>query len=276
MLALVKLLLRKGVAFGEFIQILKQAYVKAAEEQLLASEGKATTSRIAIVTGLTRKDVGQLRKSPITHKSIPATYNRATRVVSGWLEDTEFCTPDGYPEVLLIHGKEKSFEVLVNRYSGDMPTKAMLDELERANIIRRIEKKHVCLQRRAYIPTNDEDEAITILGTDVALLISTIDHNMVNKDNQLRFQRKVCYDSTPEKGLEKFHMLVNQDSQCLLEHFNKWLAQHEQDSNPEVIMSGRKKVGVGIYYFEEEVSAEKKQNPPQNKDISTTHPFRGE
>ncbi|HHL19180.1 MAG TPA: hypothetical protein ENJ33_05550, partial [Thiothrix sp.] len=58
MLALVKLLLRKGVAFGEFIQILKQAYVKAAEEQLLASEGKATTSRIAIVTGLTRKDVG--------------------------------------------------------------------------------------------------------------------------------------------------------------------------------------------------------------------------
>jgi hypothetical protein len=262
MLSLVKLLLRKGVAFGEFIQILKQAYVKAAEEQLLASEGKATTSRIAIVTGLTRKDVGQLRKSPITHKSIPVTYNRATRVVSGWLEDTEFCTPDGYPEVLLIHGKEKSFEALVNRYSGDMPTKAMLDELERANIIKRIEKKHVCLRRRAYIPTNDENEAITILGTDVALLISTIDHNMVNKSSNLHFQRKVCYDSTPEKGLEQFHTIVNQDSQCLLEHFNKWLAQHEQDSNPEIKNSGRKKVGVGIYYFEEDAHDSASKNKP--------------
>jgi hypothetical protein len=262
MLSLVKLLLRKGVAFSEFVQVLKQAYVEVAERQLLTSEGKATTSRIAIVTGLTRKDVAQLRKLPLTPETISSKYNRATRVISGWLEDSEFCTLDGYPEVLLINGKEKSFEALVNRYSGDMTTKAMLDELERVGVIKRIEKKHVSLQRRAYIPAGDEDEAITILGTDVALLISTIDHNMTHDNEALHFQRKVCYDNLPEDCLEEFQSMVNQDGQHLLEKLNQWLAQHDRDANPDAKGDGQKRAGVGIYYFEEQVV---KQDPQEEK-----------
>jgi hypothetical protein len=250
----VKILLRKGIAFNEFMQVAKQAYVAASEKQLIASDGKATTSRVAIVTGLTRKDVAYIRKHPFTADSISTKYNRSTRVISGWLEDEEFCTPGGYPEVLPINGKEKSFAALVDRYSGNMTTKAMLDELESVGIVKRIEKKHVSLQHHAYIPSGDEEEAFTIMGSDVALLISTIDHNMSNESDDARFQRKVCYDNLPDDCISEFKVMVNRDSQLLLENFNTWLSEHDRDSNAKSEGTGRKKAGVGIFYFEEDAS----------------------
>jgi hypothetical protein len=253
LLPLTEILLGKGVTFNETAQVLKQAYVFVAEQQLLKSEGKATTSRIAIITGLTRKDVAALRKTPLKAESVTPKYNRATRVINGWQEDEEFCTSGGFPAVLPINGKEKSFETLVNRYSGDMTAKAMLDELEATDVVALIEKKYVSLQRRAYLSVGDEDEAISILGTDVSLLIKTIGHNMINKKEEVWFQRKVCYDNLPIECLNNFQEMIGQDSQALLEKSNDWLRQHDRDANPDAQGSGKKRAGVGIYYFEEDM-----------------------
>ncbi len=264
LIPLVKILLRKGVAFNEFMQIVKQAYVDVAAQKLIKSDGKATTSRIAIVTGLTRKDVAQIRKSPFTAESISTKYNRSMRVISGWLEDKEFCTPGGYPEVLPINGEEKSFAALVERYSGNMTTRAMLDELESVGIVKRIEKEHLSLQHHAYVPSGDEEETLTIMGTNVSLLISTIDHNMTSP-NEPWFQRKVSYDNLPEECIEQFQALVNRDSQRLLESFNNWLLQHDRDSNPEIKGSGQKRAGVSIFYFETDAPDKKGKEAHQER-----------
>ncbi len=256
---LVKILLRKGVAYSELMQVIKQVYVDSTEKQLIESEGKATTSRIAIITGLTRKDVAQIRKSPLTPDSVSQKYNRSLRVINGWLEDPEFCTPGGYPEVLPIHGVEKSFEKLVERYSGNMTSRAMLDELESVGIVKRIEKEHVSLQHHAYLPSSDEKEAFTIMGTDVALLISTIDHNMNNEPENARFQRKVCYDNIPDECLTELRTMVNKEGQALLEKLNTWFLQHDRDSNPEIKGKGHNRAGVGIFYFEEDMPDQKDQ-----------------
>jgi hypothetical protein len=37
-----------------------------------------------------------------------------------------------------------------------------------------------------------------------------------------------------------------------LEKLDRWLAQHDRDSNPKIEGAGRKRVGLGIYYFEED------------------------
>jgi len=251
-LPLTEILLHKGVVYSEIAQILKQVYVSVAEQNLLKSEGKATTSRIAITTGLTRKDVAALRKTSPGVETVSAKYNRATRVINGWQQDEEFCTTGGFPAVLAINGDEKSFEALVNRYSGDMTSKAMLDELESTETIKIIEGKYASLQRRAYLPIGDEDEAITILGTDVSLLIQTIGHNMLSEKEELRFQRKVCYDNLPQECLDSFQEMVGKDSQELLEKSNDWLRQYDRDANPNAEKgSGKKRAGIGIYYFEE-------------------------
>ena len=257
LLPLTEVLLTKGVTYSEISQILKQVYVSVAEQNLLKSEGKATTSRIAIITGLTRKDVAALRKSPLEAQSVSAKYNRATRVINGWQEDKEFCTPGGFPAVLAINGKEKSFEALVSRYSGDMTSKAMLDELKSTDIIEIIEGKYASLQRRAYLAIGDEDEVMNILGVDVSLLIQTIGHNMFSKKEELRFQRKVCYDNLPLECLDSFQKMIGKDSQALLEKSNDWLRQYDRDgTNHKEKGSGKKRAGIGIYYFEEDMFEE--------------------
>ncbi len=259
-LPLVKILVRKGVSFGEFSQLIKRAYVEAAETSLMASEGKATTSRLAIVTGLTRKDAAQLRKAPETDESTVNKYNRSIRVIRGWLEDTNFGTSDGHPRVLTLSG-DASFETLVGRYSGDMPTKAMLDELLRVGVVEKHNENLVSLLRRAYIPVGDEGEKLAILGADVALLIGTIDHNLTAPANEGLFQRKVAYNNLPDECLPEFKLLVNKHGQQFLERLNTFLAKHDQDRTPlsSNSSSSRNHAGVGIYYFEEPLKAKSKE-----------------
>lgn len=259
---IVTIIMRKGIAFGEFSQVAKSVYIEVAEEQLLQAEGKATTSRISIMTGLTRKDVGALRKNKSEDgviTDVSQKYNRSVRVISAWLEDNEFCTEHGYPRTLLIHGDIGSFESLVVKYSGDMPVRAMLDELKRVGVLEVIGTDHVSLLRHAYIPEGDETEKLSILGEDVPLLIATIDNNI--NGEKIRFQRKVCYNNLPPECLDDFQKKVNIDGQHLLEKFNEWLIKHDRGSELNTEDSGRMKAGVGIFYFQQEVDTKKIENP---------------
>ena len=202
---LVRILHRKGISFGEFSQIARQVYVETAESGLLAAGEKATTSRIAITTGLTRKDVAQLRQLSGDSELLTTSYNRSIRVISGWIGDTAFHTPSGDPATLPLQGQAASFESLVNRYSGDIPYRAMLKELQKNQLVEVTADDEVLLLSAAYIPQGDEDEKLSIMGRDVGLLITTIDHNLqLVSGQQPHFQRKVSYNNLPRDAADQF------------------------------------------------------------------------
>jgi len=247
---LIRILHRQGVSFGEFSQIARKVYVETAEAALQDAGEKATTSRIAITTGLTRKDVAQLRQTEASAGVPLARYNRSVRVISAWMSDVDFQGANGAPAELPLQGSENTFEQLVNRYSGDMPYRAMLKELEQNKVVQLTESGMVRLLTNAYIPQDDDVEKLSILGSDVALLINTIDHNLQPQQAQPHFQRKVSYDNLPIEAANTFKHMVNKEGMALLLRFNEWLAQHDRDSNPEVKGDGKMRAGVGIYYFE--------------------------
>lgn len=264
---LVRILHRKGIAVGELHQMFKQIYVEVSEEALLATGERPTTSRIAIATGLTRKEVAQLRLIGAEGGHVPTpSYNRGARVMTGWLHDAEFLNAVGQPANLPLHGETGSFAALVSRYSGDMPYRAMFQEMERVGAVQLDASGHAQLMGAGYIPHADEAEKLSILGTDVAALIQTIDHNVLTQErSQLYFQRKVCYDNLPEAALPAFKTMVDQDGMALLIKFNTWLATQDGGSHPLADGMGRMRAGVGIYYFEEAVAeqpAEKIEDSP--------------
>jgi hypothetical protein len=53
------------------------------------------------------------------------------RVIDGWRADREFLNPAGKPKQLPISGSRGSFARLVSKYGGDIPHRAVLDELRR-------------------------------------------------------------------------------------------------------------------------------------------------
>lgn len=253
---LVRLLLRNQVPYGTFADLAKWVYVDVAFKEFKIDTSKQTTSRVSVITGLTRKEVARLQKIATPDDDvITKEYNRAVRVINGWLFDPRFITQKGQPAPLPIEGENSFFE-LVKDYSGDATPVAVMNELVHTGAIEKTDDGQVRLKRRAYVPSESEDEIINILGTDVALLLQTIDHNLSEGKLNPWYQRKVAYNNLPSECLATFRALSNQKAQALLEEMNQYLSQYDRDTNPQSQGTGCKHAGIGIYYFEEDVSEE--------------------
>jgi hypothetical protein len=252
---LVRILLRHGVSYKDFSELAKAVYVDVAESDFTLPGRKQSTSRISVLTGLTRKEVARLRGSgdPADADAV-AGYNRAARVIAGWTRDPRFADAHGQPAVLPFDGPERSFTGLVKTFSGDIPAKAIFDELLRVGAVQE-QEQGVRLLSRSYVPQRGTEDKLHILGTDVAHLAATIEHNIEHSDTPY-FQRKVAYDNLPEEIIPKFQALSREKAQQLLEDLDGWLSRHDRDGNPAVQGTGRKQAGIGIYYFEEDVPEE--------------------
>ena len=248
---LFRLLLRHSVSFGAFEGIAKRVYVDVALKDFAIPGKKVTASRVAVVSGLTRKEVHRLMAdSPSRVGEGAERYNRAARVLTGWVRDADFGDPDGAPRALDADG-EQGFAGLVKRYSGDMPARAVLDELLRVGAVEQHEDARLRLVTRAYVPQHSATDKLGILGSDVADLIDTIDHNLQHGAADPRFQRKVMYQSIPVAALPAFRKLGAANSQALLEKLDRWLAAHDATDSPGHPQTPHARVGVGIYHFEE-------------------------
>ncbi len=248
---LIRILLRNGISFQTFADIAKNQFVGVARSEFGIEGRKQSTSRIAVITGLTRKEVTRIsRLSLPADQKAAERYNRASRVIAGWRRDADFLDSEGTPSVLALSGPAGTFQELVKRYSGDMPYRAVLDELVGQGLVQREGNMRVKLMERAYLPKADAAMKLHILGTDTGYLIDTIGHNLRPGDSEPRFQRKVLYDNLPDEALPALHRRSSKMGQALLEKLDKIFSRNDRDVNPDAGGSGRNTAGIGIYYFE--------------------------
>lgn len=249
---LVRVLLRNGVSYRTFADFAKWVYVDVATKEFGIEGRKQSTSRVSVITGLSRKEVKRVRELPRPDDTASVErYNRAARVIAAWRRESNFQDAEGNAAPLLLEGTGATFSELVKRFSGDVPVRAILDELIRIGAVERLEDGRVGLLVRAYVPESSEADKLHILGTDVGYLISTIDHNLQADPMGPLFQRKVAYDNLPDEALPEFRELSAKRAQALLEKLDRWLAQRDRDVTPTVRGTGRNRAGLGIYYFEE-------------------------
>jgi hypothetical protein len=247
---LVRVLLRNGIPYGTFAELAKWVYVDVASSELGIPGRKQTTSRIAVITGLSRKDVKQFRETE-EPSDLGATerYNRAARVINGWLNDKCFTDDEGSPLDLPMEGDKLSFASLVKAHSGDIPSRAILDEMLRVGLVE-IENDQVSLLAGGYIVRKGDADKISIMGNDVSELISTIDHNMLSDPNSAFLQRKVMYDNIPEEFLDELKPQLFDKSKKFINSINKIISSCDRDTNADIKGTGKKKAGIGIFYFE--------------------------
>ncbi len=246
----IRILLRNGIAFGTFSELARKVYTDVAYEEFKPVDGKKqSVSHVSALTGLTRKETRRLLDSDLSNGSEDNhRYNRAARVISGWINDDEYLDDKGTPLLLSIDQGNPCFASLVRKYSGDITTQSMLKVLNAAGSIE-ITDDGIKLVNSAYLPGNDSAEAIAILGDDSNELISTIDHNMTHEASEKRFQRKVSESKVAQEKIDELKLMAAEKSQHLLEELDHWLAQTktkgEEEGNPNTSY-----VSVGIYFFE--------------------------
>jgi hypothetical protein len=258
--ALVRILLRYGMPYDGFAELAKRVYVDVAKSDYHLPNRKQSISRISTLTGIYRREVSRLLELPdIDDSEITGRHNRAARVIGGWLHDSDYSDAEGRPRDLNIEGDEPCFTHLVRKYSGDIPVRAILDELVRVGAVEISDAGSVHLLSRAYVPQHEEADMLAILGKDVADFVETIDHNIQAMGKDTRLQLKVEYDNLPAEAIPALRALASERGRDLLEEMNTWLADKDRDSNPNSEGTGRVRAGIGVYYFEDDLNQETEQ-----------------
>jgi hypothetical protein len=250
---LVRLLLRNGMAYADFIALVRREFVEAAAQDFSLPGRKQSVSRVSVITGINRKEVKRILDDP--EEISPPENNRAARVISGWMRDDEFCDKQGNPQPLSwgLHDSTPSFESLVKKHSGDMPARSVLDELVRVGAVT-LESHQVTLTATGYIPAASNEELLRLSGVGIADLVATIDYNLNPDSEQTRLQLSVAYDDVPAQGVELFRNLSKEKSIELLNYLDGFLATQDRSVNPAVEGDGRYRTGLGLYYFEEPIN----------------------
>jgi hypothetical protein len=129
---LASVLLPLGVSFEQFVAAAKTGFVEAAAENISRRDGRVSQAKISVLTGLPRAEVARLRVRSHQNVQPAVPKQRAERVMHGWYTDSTFLDDTGRPINLTHPG---SFRGLVRKYSGDIPTRALLDELLDAGMV---------------------------------------------------------------------------------------------------------------------------------------------
>ncbi|MFT4569463.1 MAG: hypothetical protein ACI8TX_001866 [Hyphomicrobiaceae bacterium] len=250
---LVRLLLRHGLTYKAFNEAARRVFVRTAARDFALPRRKLSDSRIAVLTGLARRDIARLRAEGDGDPKIETSMNRAARVVAGWRRDSAFHDAAGRPASLTIDGESPTFTELVRRYAGDVPVAATFDELLRVAAITKTRDGRYRLAARAYVPSADDELILTLLGSHVRDLITTIDYNLTRKDAPARFQRRVTYDSIPVERLDALRDKIAQEAQALLERLDQMLSAEDNSEQENVEpQSQTARVGLGIFLIENE------------------------
>jgi len=260
---MIRMLIRFEFTHGELSELVRQTYVEIADSDFVIPDQEMTVSRVAVLTGLSRKEVVRLRalleEDTTSMKQAP---NRAQRVVQGWLGDEEFLDKKQNPKILPIKGKSGSFLALVKRYSGDITFGAILEELNRTGVTNQPDTKHIALVNPAYVPHEDDLEQVKILTMCVSDLFETAVRNINSDVEDKRFQRQVTYNLMDQKTAEEFQAYSTERASELINELNKFLARKRRKVG-KITEGTSMRIGMGIYYLEEQQEPSQKIDGPE-------------
>ncbi len=244
--ALARVLLRQGIDYGAFSEIAKRVFVSVATEEFGLRSRPASKSRVALITGINRRDVARVQKEAGSRTPLAQLYNPAFRLVSLWIREPGYVAENGQPIELPVLGEAPSLEALRSRVCPDVPITAVTRELLNSGVARSADGDPtrpgtIALQTEAYVPKEDITAKLDLMGIDVAALIETIGWNIEQPGNA-RFQRKVSFNNLTPAGVEKLHLMAAEAGMHLLRRLDNELAEH-------TISEGGEFAGMGIYAF---------------------------
>ena len=214
----VRLLIKFNISHSEFAEYSKQAFAEAAYDHFQIPGKRMTFARVAVLTGLSRKQVIRILSENENSMPLPKiTENRAQRVRMGWISDPLFSSSNHRPRVLHIKEGENSFHYLVEKYSGDITAKAILDEMVANGMVEKRDNNTVRLLSAGFTPPVDDIKKLETLSICVGDMLGTGIHNIENSDSDnLRFQREFTRNGVPEGLIDEFRAYTEERSQALL------------------------------------------------------------
>lgn len=242
---LVRLMIAQGVTHAEFAETTKEVYVETALRHF-EDAGRVNKSRIAILTGLTRKEVKNVIDRTLEETQPDKNYSRPERVLTGWFSDPKYTGPYGIPLELPYESVQQdgpSFVKLVREYSGDMAPRQMLNELLVSGSVIEVEGRYKAV-RRMYKFSALSPEFIKRLGEVGYRVFSTAAKNIDKEmEGSGYFDRMVFADEgCTQEVIDAFDKYIKIRGQELLEEIDVWFSSRSEKNEGDV-----EKKDTGLY-----------------------------
>ena len=250
---LVRLLIAQGVTHAEFSDTAKEVYVETAL-RYFETDGKVNKSRVAILTGLTRKEVKNVIDRALTSSQKDKHHSRPARVLTGWYSDPQFQGPYGIPLELPYESSAEdtpSFVELVRRYSGDMAPRQMLNQLVEAGSVVDVEGRYKAISR-IFLHSKLSPAMIQRLGNVGYRVFSSAAENIDRDPGKTGYFDRMVFadDGCSEEVISLFNEFIKTRGQEFLEELDVWFSSRTEMSKDRP----RKQTGVYmVHYVENEI-----------------------
>jgi len=236
-------------------------FVAVAAEEFGLRGRPTNVSRIALLTGMTRREVRRYRESevetPVEDVRAEDDLNHASRVLAGWHLDREFIDEVGQPRALDAKGEGATFEQLVRRYAGDIPVTALTKELLRSGSIQRMTDGRYRALRRFYMPRAMDGQAVERAGAVIADLAATVEHNLSRDAAEPpRFEGRAQSRHVDPRQLPAFRAFMEREGEAFLERCDEWLSAHEAQLGEGAPVAALR-LGVGVFAIQERMVGER-------------------
>ena len=251
---IVRILLRYGVGYREFLEVTKMAYVDIASSDFGIRGRPTNISRIAVMTGLTRKEVRRLRDKissgveKITVKTTPLA-----DVLHHWHAQDEFVSPSGHPKTLPFVGDSGSFSSLVKQFGGDIPAGAMRTEMKRVGAVAENDDGTLTLQDRSFRASEDHDKLIMTLIHAVYPVLSNTVHNTEPERSDETWANRVIHSKLvrKEEGGRLRRIARDRIVDFAESMDDIFMAYESTQTNDDSSEDENSALAVGVFYFEE-------------------------
>jgi Family of unknown function (DUF6502) len=244
-------LLRSGVPYGAFADLLKAVFVDAARLELEQAASKVTHSALSVLSGVHRKDVRTLAEADPVTTAPQRSISLASQVFARWLTDARYRDRAGTPRSLDRSGTRVSFESLARSLSNDVHPRTVLEELIRLGLVT-LEGDKVVPSKQAFVPSRKLDELTALFAANGADHLAAAVHNLSAGASPF-LEQSIFASGLSERSVEQLHAaaraiwsgafdtLMDQGRQCIA-------------ADGDVADSFRMRFGV--YYYSEPTPAE--------------------
>lgn len=251
---LARLMIGHGLQLPSMVELLKKALVDEAVLAYGLDDKTSSDSRIALLTGVHRKDVKRLRAADelpeLTAPMVPV----AASVVARWISDPRYLNADQTPRWLARTPKrgvagEPDFTALVAEVSRDVGARAVLDELVRLGVVELRADGLVALKSGAFVPRQGLQESFEFLAANVRDHLATAVHNLTpQRDAPAKLEQCAFVADLSQAQAAELHQRARQLWATALQQFLQTATVAEQRSQSEP--GPRYRVRFGAYFYD--------------------------
>jgi len=250
---IIRLLQRSGVTWAEFADLSKEVFVDVACRDYGLQGRPTNSSRVAMITGLSRREVARVRKILTGLEPAKASPGSSiAQILSGWHLDPEFLEADGQPARLPAEGDHKSFQALLKKYAGDTPHSALTKELLKLALV--VESRPGTYEVRAneYIRSPLDPDMLRQASVALHDHGTTLVHNVdAERQTPPRFEGMASNPLVASRHVKAFYEYLDERGQAFLEDIDAWLAKHQEQETTSRKSKGVR-LGAGVYLIHDD------------------------